>query len=192
MKVSAELLFIRLFDFILSSFGIILLSPIILLLLFFGYIDTRDPIFKQKRLGRNKVPFLLFKFRSMSIETESMATHLVDASLVTNYGKFLRISKLDELPQLFNVLIGDMSIVGPRPNLLNQDDLISERDKRGVYIFRPGITGLAQIKKIDMSTPVLLAETDEKMIKHLDVIHYFKYIFLTIFGSGFGDRVKNH
>jgi lipopolysaccharide/colanic/teichoic acid biosynthesis glycosyltransferase len=86
--------------------------------------------------------------------------------------------------------VGDMSLVGPRPNLFNQLDLIEEREKRGIYAIRPGITGLAQINKIDMSTPQLLAETDAKMIDHLNVLYYFKYIFLTVFGKGFGDRVR--
>jgi lipopolysaccharide/colanic/teichoic acid biosynthesis glycosyltransferase len=83
-----------------------------------------------------------------------------------------------------------MSFVGPRPNLFNQSELIEERSKRGVYAIRPGITGLAQINKIDMSTPQLLAETDTQMISHLNILNYFKYIFLTLFGKGFGDRVK--
>ena len=102
----------------------------------------------------------------------------------------MRKSKLDELPQLFNVLMGDMSFVGPRPNLFNQTELIEERAMRGVYSVRPGITGLAQVHEIDMSTPRRLAETDAKMIDHLNVWYYFKYIFLTVFGKGFGDRVR--
>ena len=91
---------------------------------------------------------------------------------------------------MWNVFIGDMSLVGPRPNLFNQVELIHERDLRGVYSVRPGITGLAQINKIDMSTPQRLAETDAKMIDHLNLWYYFKYIFLTVFGKGFGDRVR--
>jgi lipopolysaccharide/colanic/teichoic acid biosynthesis glycosyltransferase len=125
----------------------------------------------------------------MHLNTESVATHLIDTNSVTKWGSFLRKSKLDELPQLFNVLIGDMSFVGPRPNLFNQTELIAERDKRGIYLRRPGITGLAQINKIDMSTPQLLAETDLKMIDQLNLLLYFKYIFLTLLGKGLGDRV---
>jgi len=132
------------------------------------------------------------KFRSMHKYAPSVATHLASASPITPFGSFLRKSKLDELPQLWNVFVGDMSLVGPRPNLFNQEELIQERDSRGVYSVRPGITGLAQINKIDMSTPQLLAETDAKMIQELNTFGYFKYIFLTVFGKGFGDRiVKN-
>jgi lipopolysaccharide/colanic/teichoic acid biosynthesis glycosyltransferase len=126
----------------------------------------------------------------MYIDTLSVATHLADKDSITKFGKFLRKSKLDELPQLWNVLIGDMSLVGPRPNLYNQVDLIYEREKLGVYNVRPGITGLAQINKIDMSTPQLLAETDQEMISQLSIFTYFKYILLTIIGNGMGDRIK--
>jgi lipopolysaccharide/colanic/teichoic acid biosynthesis glycosyltransferase len=126
----------------------------------------------------------------MQVNTPSIATHLVSASSITRFGNFLRKSKLDELPQLWNVFVGDMSSVGPRPNLFNQEELIQERDTRGVYSVRPGITGLAQIKKIDMSTPQLLAETDARMIQDLNTLSYFKLIFLTLFGNGFGDRVR--
>jgi O-antigen biosynthesis protein WbqP len=179
----------RLFDITFSLLGLLTLSPIILILLAIGYFDTGSPLFRQKRVGKNKQPFYILKFRSMHLNIQSVATHLVQRSSVTRWGSFLRRSKLDELPQLLNVLKGDMSFVGPRPNLFNQLDLIKEREKRGVYSIRPGITGLAQINKIDMSTPQLLAETDAKMIDHLHVWYYFKYIFLTVFGKGFGDRV---
>lgn len=180
----------RIFDFLFSFFGLIILSPIILALLLVGLFDTGSPLFRQERVGVNQRPFKLLKFRSMHINTQAVATHLVQVSAITKWGSFLRKSKLDELPQLFNVLMGDMSFVGPRPNLFNQLELIEERRKRGVYELRPGITGLAQIQKIDMSTPQLLAETDAKMIDKLNVWYYFKYIFLTVFGKGFGDRVK--
>jgi len=180
----------RLIDIVCSLIGLTLLSPIILLLLIIGYIDTRSPIFKQERVGRDKKPFYLLKFRSMHVNAPSVATHLASASSITSFGSFLRKSKLDELPQLWNVFVGDMSLVGPRPNLFNQVELIQERDSRGVYSVRPGITGLAQINKIDMSTPQLLAETDVKMIHELNTLGYFKYIVFTFFGKGFGDRIK--
>ena len=180
----------RYFDIIISFFGLLFLSPILLILFVFGYFDSGSPIFRQERVGRGKEPFRLIKFRSMHVNAPSVATHLADASSITRFGNFLRKFKLDELPQLWNVLVGDMSLVGPRPNLLNQVELIKERDSRGVYSLRPGITGLAQVNKIDMSTPQLLAETDAKMIKELNTLGYFKYIFLTLFGKGFGDRIK--
>ena len=127
----------------------------------------------------------------MHVSAPSIATHLASASSITPFGSFLRKSKLDELPQLWNVFVGDMSLVGPRPNLFNQEELIHERDSRGVYSVCPGITGLAQINKIDMSTPQHLAETDSKMLKELNILGYFKYILLTVIGNGFGDRVRN-
>ena len=183
---------IRIFDTVFSLLGLIILSPILLSLFIIGFFDTGSPLFRQERVGVNKRPFYLLKFRSMHVNTQAMATDLVQVSAITKWGSFLRKSKLDELPQLFNVLAGDMSFVGPRPNLFNQIELIEERGKRGVYSIRPGITGLAQIQKIDMSTPQLLAETDAKMILQLNVLAYFKYIILTVFGKGFGDRVKRN
>ena len=180
----------RIFDILFSFLGLVLLSPILVVLIIIGYFDTGSPIFRQERVGKDKQPFRLMKFRSMHVNAPSVATHLASASSITPFGSFLRKSKLDELPQLWNVFVGDMSLVGPRPNLFNQEELINERDSRGVYAVRPGITGLAQINKIDMSTPQLLAETDAKMIQELNTLGYFKYIFLTVFGKGFGDRIK--
>ena len=155
-----------------------------------GYFDTGSAIFRQERVGKSKKPFLLMKFRSMHVNAPSVATHLACSSSITPFGSLLRKSKLDELPQLWNVFVGDMSLVGPRPSLFNQVELIHERDLLGVYTVRPGITGLAQIKKIDMSTPKFLAQTDAKMIQDLNILYYFKYILLTIFGKGFGDMIR--
>lgn len=180
----------RVFDIIFSLLGLFFLSPILLIVIFIAYFETRSPIFVQHRVGKNMKPFRLLKFRSMHLNVPDVATHFVNFSDVTPFGRFLRKSKLDELPQLWNVFLGDMSLVGPRPNLFNQKELIEERDSRAVYSVRPGITGLAQINKIDMSTPQLLAETDAKMIQELNVLNYLKFIFLTIFGKGFGDRIK--
>ena len=180
----------RIFDIFFSFFGLLLLSPILLVLITIGYFDTGSPIFRQERVGKGKKPFRLMKFRSMHVNAPSVATHLASATSITPFGSFLRKSKLDELPQLCNVFVGDMSLVGPRPNLLNQEELIQERNSRGVYSVRPGITGLAQINKIDMSTPQRLAETDAKMIQEFNTFVYFKYILLTVFGKGFGDRIK--
>ncbi len=182
---------IRIFDFIFSFLGIILLFPVFILLIIIGFLDTKAPIFAQERVGKNKKPFKLYKFRSMYVNTQSVATHLASQASVTKWGGFLRKSKLDELPQLFNVLKGNMSLVGPRPNLYNQEELIQERNKRGVYNVVPGITGEAQINKIDMSTPKLLAETDAIMTKNLTFKNYLYYIIVTVLGKGSGDRIKN-
>jgi O-antigen biosynthesis protein WbqP len=180
---------IRLFDFLFSFFGILFLSPVMLVLYIIGLFDTGSPVFKQERVGKNKQPFTLYKFRTMNVKAQSVATHLADGSQITKFGSFLRKSKLDELPQLINVVLGDMSLVGPRPNLFNQTELIEERDSRGVYNVVPGITGLAQINEIDMSTPKELAIKDAEMIKSLNITDYFKYIFATVGGKGQGDRV---
>lgn len=180
----------RFFDILFAITGIVLLSPLLFVLIVIGYFDTGSPIFCQERVGLDKKAFRLMKFRSMRLNAPSVATHLASASLITPFGTFLRKSKLDELPQLWNVFVGDMSLVGPRPNLFNQVELIVERESRGVYSVRPGITGLAQINKIDMSMPKILAETDAKMIQELNIFGYFKYIIVTFFGKGFGDRIR--
>jgi O-antigen biosynthesis protein WbqP len=180
---------IRLIDIIISSIAILILLPIFLILFVIGYVDTRSPIFFQKRMGKSKKIFVLIKFRSMKTNYKSIPTHLVDVNAITDWGSFIRRSKLDELPQLINVLLGDMSLVGPRPNLINQKELIMERENMGVYQVRPGITGLAQINKIDMSNPALLAKTDAEMVKDQNLKNYFKLLMFTLVGFGFGDRV---
>lgn len=171
---------IRFFDIFFSFMGLIILSPLLTLLFFLGLLDSGSPIFLQKRVGRDLKSFLLIKFRTMPIKTKSAGTHLLKDIKLTYYGFFLRRTKLDELPQLINVLLGDMSLVGPRPCLFNQKTLIFERRKRGVYKIKPGITGLAQISGINMKTPKLLAKTDSKMIKKLSIFFYFSLIFKTI------------
>lgn len=181
---------IRLLDFLAAFFGLLLLSPILLVVIIIGLFDTGSPIFVQTRVGKHKKPFKLIKFRTMAVDTKSVASHLASAASITKLGAFLRKTKIDELPQLINVLKGDMSLVGPRPNLFNQEDLIAERDALGVYDVLPGITGLAQIQNIDMSTPKLLAKTDHEMIESLNVRNYFSYIIMTISGSGSGDAVR--
>ena len=172
---------IRLFDFLFSFFGLIFLCPILILLFVIGFFENGSPLFTQLRVGYNQKLFLLIKFRTMRIDTKSVATHLIDKSAITGFGQFLRVTKLDEVPQLLNVLMGEMSLVGPRPCLFNQRKLINERKKRRVFKVRPGITGLAQINGINMKTPKLLAKTDQKMIKEINLYNYFYYIFKTIF-----------
>jgi lipopolysaccharide/colanic/teichoic acid biosynthesis glycosyltransferase len=177
-------------DFIFSLIGLLVTFPIMILVLIIGYFDTGSPVFIQQRVGKDMKPFNLYKFRTMSPETKSVASHLAASSSITKFGAFLRKTKLDELPQLVNVLQGKMSIVGPRPNLFNQDELIKERNFCGVYDAKPGITGLAQINNIDMSTPAMLAKVDKEMIETLTISKYFVYILKTVLGGGRGDAIK--
>nr|WP_228759570.1 MULTISPECIES: sugar transferase [unclassified Idiomarina] len=180
----------RIFDFTFALLGLVFGFPVLLIVYVLGFFDTGSPLFWQERVGRNKKPFTLVKFRTMKVDTSSVASHLASTASITRIGGFLRKSKLDELPQLWNVLTGEMSLVGPRPNLFNQVELIAERDARHVYSVRPGITGLAQVNEIDMSTPKLLAETDAKMITDMSIRTYFRFILQTLAGKGAGDRVK--
>jgi len=182
---------LRIFDIFLSIVGLFLALPVMLLILVLSMVETGRPIFLQERVGRNNNPFVLLKFRTMAPNTPSLATHLASSNAITPLGRFLRRAKLDELPQLWNVLKGEMSLVGPRPGLPNQPELTVAREKLGVFKVRPGITGLAQINGIDMSTPELLAQTDARMIAEMSVRNYFKYIFLTVLGKGSGDRIRS-
>ncbi|MGY1488082.1 sugar transferase [Methylobacillus pratensis] len=180
---------IRFFDVVFSLLGLVLGLPLLLIIYLLGLWDTGAPLFRQLRVGRYQQPFTLVKFRTMQVDTASVASHLASASSITKLGGFLRKTKLDELPQLWNVLKGEMSLVGPRPNLFNQEELIAERAKRGVYEARPGITGIAQVNDIDMSVPKLLAETDARMLRDMRISLYFKLLFQTVLGKGSGDRV---
>ncbi|WP_231291116.1 MULTISPECIES: sugar transferase [unclassified Thioalkalivibrio] len=170
--------------------GLVVAAPVLLVLWVLGWMESRSPLFRQERVGRYQRPFVLVKFRTMRPDTASVATHLAEVSSVTRLGRFLRKTKLDELPQLWNVLKGEMSLVGPRPGLFNQEELLQERAERGVLDARPGITGLAQIRGIDMSTPRELAEVDRQMLDALTVRAYFRYLVLTVLGRGSGDRVR--
>ena len=190
IKAQTEWKTLRFFDIVFSAVGLILTSPLLLILTILGIFDTGAPIFRQERVGKNKKSFVLVKFRTMQLNTESVASHLASTTSITRFGHFLRRAKLDELPQLWNVLKGEMSLVGPRPCLFSQEELIQERGTRNVFDVHPGITGLAQVNGIDMSTPKLLAQTDQKMMESLSVKTYLRYIFMTIAGKGAGDRVK--
>lgn len=181
---------IRVLDIFFSLFGLLSTMPFLVIIYMIALFDTGSPIFIQKRIGLNKRPFNLVKFRTMSLNTASVASHLASTSSITSFGSFLRKTKLDELPQFWNVLKGDMSLVGPRPGLFNQKELTQARDAQNVFAVRPGITGLAQVNKIDMSTPELLAKTDREMIDSLTIVKYFKFILMTVAGSGSGDRIK--
>ena len=173
-------LMLRIFDFTISLIALIFLSPILILLWIIGLFENGSPLFRQQRIGYSQKLFFLIKFRTMRIDTKSAATHLIDQSMITPFGYFLRRTKLDEMPQLINVLFGDMSLVGPRPCLPNQKKLISERKKKGVFKVKPGITGLAQISGVNMKTPTFLAKTDSIMIKKMNLYYYFYYIVQTL------------
>ena len=170
----------RIFDILLSALGLLVLSPLLVSSFLICWLEHRSPLFYQERVGRNQKLFVIIKFRSMRINTEEKPTHLVDPSQITRYGFFLRRTKLDELPQLWNILKGDMSLVGPRPCLVSQTALIHERKVRAVFDVRPGLTGRAQLMGIDMSKPTLLAETDKEMLDGLGLKMYFLYILRTL------------
>ena len=143
----------RVIDIVISGLAIVVLSPVLLLIAIAIKLDSKGPVlFKQKRVGKNKSHFMIYKFRSMYVDAPSdMPTHLLKdpTAMITKVGAFLRKTSLDELPQLFNIFKGEMAIVGPRPALWNQYDLIEERDKYGANNIRPGLTGWAQINGRD-------------------------------------------
>ena len=174
----------RLFDIFISFFGLLFFSPILIIVIFLIWIeDKKSPFYITHRLGKGEKQFNMIKLRSMLVDADKSG--VVSSSnndmRITPIGHKIRKYKLDEFIQLWNVLNGDMSLVGPRPNLFAQRKLISERKKRGIFKVKPGITGLAQISGINMKTPTLLAKTDFKMIKKLNLSYYFYYIFMTFF-----------
>lgn len=161
----------RILDFVLSFFACIILSPVLILLCIAIKIDSKGPIlFKQKRVGIHKTFFPIYKFRTMRIDTpKDMPTHMLanPEQYITRTGHFLRKSSLDELPQLFNILKGDMSFVGPRPALWNQDDLVAEREKYGANDVLPGLTGWAQINGRDELEIPVKAKLDGEYVKRM-------------------------
>lgn len=171
-------------DFLLAFFGIIILSPIFLILIVAIKLDSSGPIiFKQKRVGLNKRHFNIYKFRTMRVDTpKEMPTHLLGNPdyFITKVGKFLRKTSLDELPQLWNIVKGDMAVIGPRPALWNQYDLIDERDKYGANNIRPGLTGLAQINGRDELEIPIKAKLDGEYTKNMSLLLDLKCFFGTI------------
>lgn len=171
-------------DFLLSLVGIIVLSPILLILCIAIKIDSKGPvIFKQKRVGKNKTHFYIYKFRTMKVDTpQETPTHLLSNPdfFITRVGKFLRKTSLDELPQLFNILKGDMAVIGPRPALWNQYDLIEERDKYHANDIRPGLTGLAQISGRDELEIDYKARLDGQYTANITPMMDLKCFFGTI------------
>lgn len=176
--------FKRVIDFILSLIGLIVLSPVFLILCIWIKVDSKGPIlFKQKRFGKNKSFFYIYKFRTMYIDTpKDMPTHMLSNpdQYITNAGKFLRKTSLDELPQIINILKGEMAIIGPRPALWNQDDLIEERDKYYANDIRPGLTGWAQINGRDELEIDVKARLDGDYVKHMSFLFDIKCFFGTI------------
>lgn len=173
----------RLLDFIVSLFAIIALSPVFIITSIAVKADSKGPVlFVQKRVGKDKKNFNMYKFRSMRTDTpHDMPTHLLNNpdAFITKVGKFLRKSSLDELPQLFNILKGNMSVVGPRPALWNQDDLIAERDKYNANSIRPGLTGWAQVNGRDELEIDVKAKFDGEYVEKMSLLFDIKCIFNT-------------
>lgn len=172
---------LRLLDLGFSLIGIVLLSPILMITFVVLLSESNSPIFRQRRVGLKKQVFIIYKFRTMAVDTQDLPSHEVSAQNITAVGKFLRKYKIDELPQLFNVVKGEMSLVGPRPCLDSQIELIRERDRLGVFDVLPGISGRSQVGNIDMSLAKHLAESDANMISKYSIKIYFVIIFNTIF-----------
>lgn len=176
--------FKRFYDAVLSFLGLIILSPLFLLIMIAIKLDSKGPIlFKQKRIGRNKVCFNILKFRTMRIDTpKDVPTHLLSDpnKWITRVGNILRKTSLDELPQMINILKGDMSIIGPRPALWNQDDLVAERDKYDVHRIYPGLTGYAQIHGRDELLIEEKAKLDAYYVQHMSLWLDIKIFFQTI------------
>ncbi len=173
----------RIIDFILSLLGLVILSPVLLVIAIAIKLDSKGPVFfKQKRVGIHKSFFNIYKFRTMYTDTpKDMPTHLLNKpdAFITKVGGFLRKTSLDELPQLINILKGEMAVIGPRPALYTQDDLIAERDKYGANDVRPGLTGLAQINGRDELEIDEKARLDGEYVKHLSFLMDIKCFFGT-------------
>jgi O-antigen biosynthesis protein WbqP len=176
--------FKRLIDIILSFIGLLVLSPIFLILIIAIKLESKGPVlFKQKRIGINKTHFNILKFRTMRIDTpKDTPTHLLEnpAQYITKMGKFLRKTSLDELPQIWNIFIGQMSIIGPRPALWNQYDLITERDKYGANDVPPGLTGWAQINGRDEIPIEVKAKLDGEYVEKISLLMDIKCFFGTV------------
>lgn len=173
----------RAFDVLAASSGLVLCLPLGLVIAALVRLTSPGPaIFKQVRVGRDRRPFACYKFRTMRAGTGDYPTHESPSGAVTPIGHMLRRAKLDELPQLWNVLKGEMSLVGPRPCLPSQSLLVAERERRGVYHCRPGITGLAQVRGIDMSAPERLAEEDGIYARSRTLLLDVRILLATVFG----------
>ncbi len=185
--------FKRILDFCLALGSIVVFSPILLVLAIWVKCDSKGPVlFRQKRVGKDKTYFNILKFRTMYADTpKDVPTHLLQnpEAMITRSGRFLRKTSLDELPQLFNILVGQMSVVGPRPALWNQDDLIAERDKYGANALVPGLTGYAQAHGRDELPIPVKAELDGYYAAHISFALDVKIVWDTFFGVIRGDVV---
>lgn len=181
----------RLFDFSAALVGLILTSPVMAVVAIIIRRTSPGPaLFIQTRMGRNEVPFQCYKFRTMAAGTPDVASHHASTAWITPVGRWLRACKLDELPQLLNVIKGEMSLVGPRPCLPSQAEMISERRKQGVFSVRPGITGSAQLAGIDMSEPARLAAADRRYIDRQSFSGDIAILIATALGRGSGDAAR--
>ena len=184
----------RFIDIVLSLGAIVFLSPVLIVLAVLIKLDSKGPVlFRQKRVGKGKTHFEILKFRTMYADVpKDVPTHLLadPASKITKIGRFLRKSSLDELPQIFNILKGEMSIIGPRPALWNQFDLIEERDKYGANDVRPGLTGLAQVMGRDELPIDIKARYDGDYVKNISFSNDVKIFFRTIFSVASADGIK--
>lgn len=183
----------RIFDFLMSLIAIIILSPVILIVALAVKFTSPGPIlFKQRRIGKDNVEFEIYKFRTMRIDTPNVPTHLLEnpEQWITPVGKFLRKTSLDELPQLFNILKGEMSIVGPRPALYNQIDLRDMRTAVGVHKLIPGLTGWAQINGRDEIPLSLKVRLDKEYLDRKSFLFDIKIIFMTVLSVLKSDGVQ--
>lgn len=174
----------RLMDFLISLISIIILSPVIIIIALSIKITSKGPVlFRQRRVGKDNLEFYIYKFRTMRTDTPNVATHLLlnPDIYITKIGKFLRKTSLDELPQLFNILSGEMSIVGPRPSLYSQEDLIKLRTESGVSTLVPGLTGWAQINGRDEIPIPKKVELDIEYLNNRSLCFDIKIMFLTAF-----------
>lgn len=178
----------RTLDLLLAVIGAIVTAPIILVLVILIRRTSAGPgLFRQARVGRNEKIFTCFKLRTMSVGTGDRPSHETATSSITPLGQFLRRTKLDELPQLWNIVRGDMSLVGPRPCLPSQSELIRLRREKGLYAIRPGITGISQVRRVDMSIPERLAELDATYLADMSPGADLRLIWMTVTGAGRGD-----
>lgn len=181
----------RAFEFLFALSGLVAVLPVIVLCMAAIRLTSPGPaIFRQIRVGLHERLFTCYKLRTMYADTRDTPSHMMETYAVTSVGRWLRRLKLDELPQLWNILRGEMSFVGPRPCLPSQVELITARRKRGLYAIRPGVTGVSQITGIDMSDPERLASSDAAYLHDMSFKTNMRIMLLTVAGAGRGDAVK--